>query len=986
VTGRRRACYCGARWNHESVSPSLTDVLPPPSPEEWRRVEPLLDAVLDAPPERRAELIVELSDGDVARQRELERLVAECEREYPLLEQQAADRFASVFGAEAAPVPEVLAGRYQVVREVGRGGMAIVYLARDLKHGRDVAVKIVRPELAAALGRSRFLREIEIAAQLRHPHIVPLYDSGEVASGSTEPEGSETGSSVLYYVMPYETGRSLRERLSHDGPFSVPDAVVVLHDVCEALAHAHQHGIVHLDIKPENVLLSGKHALITDFGVARAVSEARADAALAKVGLAFGTPTYMAPEQAANDPHVDHRADIYAVGVLAYELLAGQLPFEMTKGQPLPPAQLTTASRSLTKLRADVSEGLETFIMKCLAKQPADRWQSADDLLSQLATITLTSASTPTRSRRQNAALIGATLGVVLILAAAVAVTRNRDARRALLLGRASQLTSEPGLEVQPSMSPDGKHVAYASGHSLQMRIAVRPVAGGKAIILTADTTANQWLPRWSPDGARILFLAKGGVFTAPAGGGPAREEVPGRDGVAVKSATWSADGREIAYVRGDSLLALDVASRGIRLIATGQDLHSCSWSPDSIRLACVSGNSFYVTVGTAFGVGPMFANLGPSRIVLIPVTGGSPVSVTDSGSLHQSPAWSRDGRTLYYVSNRQGPRDVYALHISARGLVNGDPERVTTGMGAHSISFSIDGARVAYAAYTSSANIWAMPIPSNPPASSASAVPLTSGNQTVEGVRVSADGRWLVYDSDLRGNSDVYRVPLTGGEAERLTRSPLDEFRGALSPNGMELVYHSFQTGSRNLFLTSLDGGPAQQITRSPGHRSMANWSPDGTALTMFDIGSAEVLVMRRDDRGRWGTPRIVGTGWRPEWSPDGRTIAIISPTDGRISIVPADSGKQHDLYLPRPGDPLAELAIFSESGRELYFKSHDVRGRASFWSIPVGGGRPRLLARFDDPARTSNRFEFASDGRRFYFTVEERQSDIWIAEVEAR
>jgi Tol biopolymer transport system component len=306
--------------------------------------------------------------------------------------------------------------------------------------------------------------------------------------------------------------------------------------------------------------------------------------------------------------------------------------------------------------------------------------------------------------------------------------------------------------------------------------------------------------------------------------------------------------------------------------------------------------------------------------------------------------------------------------------------------MGAHSISFSIDGARIAYAVYTSSANVWAMPIPSDTPVSSASAVSVTSGNQTVEGVRVSADGRWLIYDSDLSGNSDLYRVPLSGGETEQLTRSQLDEFRGVLSPNGRELVYHSFQTGSRNLFLASLDGGPVQQITRSAGHRSMANWSPDGTALTMFDIGRAEILVTRRDDRGRWTTPRFVGRGFRPEWSPDGRTIASISPTDGRIAIVPADSGAQREIYVPRPGEPLAELAIFSANGRELYFKSHDIRGRASFWSIPVSGGRPRLLSRFDDPAHTSNRFEFASDGKRFYFTVEDRQSDIWIAEVEAR
>ena len=169
----------------------------------------------------------------------------------------AADRFAAVFADEALPLPEMLGGRYRLGREVGRGGMAIVHIARDLKHGRDVAVKIVQPELAAALGRARFLREIEIAARLQHPHIVPVYDSGEEMITPADRERGEEETSILFYVMPYEPGPSLRERLSRDGPLSVNDAVLILHDVCEALSHAHKRGIVHRDIKPDNVLLLG---------------------------------------------------------------------------------------------------------------------------------------------------------------------------------------------------------------------------------------------------------------------------------------------------------------------------------------------------------------------------------------------------------------------------------------------------------------------------------------------------------------------------------------------------------------------------------------------------------------------------------------------------------------------------------------------------------------------------------------------------------
>jgi Tol biopolymer transport system component len=925
-----------------------------PSVDDWSRLEPALDALLDAPPDRRPALLDQLSGGDAVRRAELERMVADCEREYPLLDAPAAERFPGVFGDETPALPETIAGRYQVVREAGRGGMAIVYLARDLKHGRDVAVKVVRPELALALGRSRFLREIEIAARLRHPHIVPVYDSGEEPAGGGQTAASDAGAPLLYYVMPYEPGHSLRERLTESGPPSVEDAVLILRDVCAALAHAHQHGIVHRDIKPENVLLSGRLAMITDFGVARAASEA-VEPTGGAIGFSFGTPAYMAPEQAARGPDVDHRADIYSVGVLANELLAGRAAGE-----------------------------LRDVIARCVTTRPSDRWQSAAELLKALETIAARTGGHTSSVRARRVAIAAGAVGTAALAAIAVVLANGRRERPSLQLGQARRVTADPGLEVQPSMSPDGRYVAYASGQSTRMHIVVRPVAGGRAESLTTDTTVNQWMPRWSPDGARILFLSDGGVRSVAAVRGESREEIASRPGASVKSATWSADSRRIAYVRADSLFVRIAGTSEERVVGTAHDLHSCSWSPDASRFACVSGNSFYVTIGATFPVGPMFGNLGPSSIVLIPAAGGVAVPVTDSRSLHQSPVWSRDGRTLYYVSDRQGPRDVYALDMATRATETGEPLRITTGMGVQSLDLSADGSRIVYAAYVSTANVWAMPIPVDGRGSPASAVQLTSGNQTVEGVRVSPDGRWLLYDSDIGGSSDVYRVPVEGGEGERLTHGPLDKFRGALSPDGRELVYHVFQSGSRHMFLQSLDGRPAQQLTRAPGQRSMANWSPDGSALAMFDMGRSQVLVMRRGTNGHWTPPRFTGgSGWRPEWSPDGRSIAFVAPEDGRIGVVPADSGAQRDVYRPGPGDPRAELAVYSATGRALYFKSHDARGRATFWSIPVSGGPPRLLARFDDPARASNRFEFASDGRRFYFTIEDRQSDIWMADV---
>jgi serine/threonine-protein kinase len=403
----------------------------PLAPANWTQLEPLVDAMLDTPLEHRAVLLDQLSGQDAARRLELERLVAECERGFPLLDRSAAERFVHLFDDDV-PVPPSLAERYPVTSELGRGGMAVVYLARDVKHGRDVAVKIIRPELAAALGRDRFLREIAIAAQLHHPHIVPLYDSGE-ADG------------LLYYVMPYEPGHSLRDRLAREGPLPVDEAITMLCDVCDALAYAHERGIVHRDVKPDNVLVTGRHAMVTDFGVAKAMTESARDAkTLTTHGIVMGTPAYMAPEQIAADPHVDHRADIYAVGVLAFELLTGEPPFG-GEVQDVLSAHLTQPPPLLTALRPDVPAALSDCIAKCLAKQRADRWESADALRGCLARIDTSLASAGGRApRRRTVALVLVAAGIVAAVAATGWVMRDTRSGSAARTPPAATVPARP--------------------------------------------------------------------------------------------------------------------------------------------------------------------------------------------------------------------------------------------------------------------------------------------------------------------------------------------------------------------------------------------------------------------------------------------------------------------------------------------------------------------------------------------------------------
>src|SRR5687768_1637553 len=285
-----------------------------------------------------------------------------------------------------------LGASYRIERELG-GGMSRVFVAEDLRLGRKVVLKVLPPELAGGVNVERFEREIRLAARLQHPHIVPLLAAGSAGD-------------LPYYVMPYIEGESLRARLSRDGELPLAEAVRLLREVIDALDYAHRHGVVHRDIKPDNILLTGHHAVVTDFGVAKAVSNATADARLTSTGVALGTPAYMAPEQIAGEPNVDHRADIYATGSLAFEMVTGLQPFRGATTQAILAAHMTQSAPPPSALRQGIPPSLDTIVLRCLEKRPADRWQSAAEIIplldSTAGTTTLqaaTGAASPARPR-----------------------------------------------------------------------------------------------------------------------------------------------------------------------------------------------------------------------------------------------------------------------------------------------------------------------------------------------------------------------------------------------------------------------------------------------------------------------------------------------------------------------------------------------------------------------------------------------------------
>ena len=866
--------------------------------------------------------------------------------------------------------------------------MATVYLARDLRNESQVALKVLRPELAASLGPERFLREIKLAAQLQHPHILPLHDSGEAAG-------------VLYYVMPYVQGESLRTRLARQGELPVHDAVKILVEVTDALAYAHANGVVHRDIKPDNILLSGRHALVMDFGVAKAVSEATGRQQLTTAGVAIGTPTYMAPEQATADPGMDHRVDLYAVGVMGYELIAGRPPFAGRTSQETLAAHITQAPPPLCAQRPACPPALEAVLLRCLEKRPSDLWQSADELLAQLEPLATPSGGTTPAATRPVGALRAlsrsawkkwiapAALLVVLVAALALFFTRPSPP---VQLGRRVQLTLAPGLEIDPALSPDGELVAYVAGPLGRTRLYVRQVDGGTPVALTREDGGAARVPRWSPDGRRLLFRSERGLEVMPALGGASKLVMAVEPGVWADG-TWSPDGGSIAVARGDSVFVQPVEGGVPRGVARLSEVHSCAWSPDAGRLACVSGNRPFVTSED-------FGNNAASSVWLLPVDGGAPQRVTDEESLNMSPAWLPGGGTLLYISNREGGRDIYQLQLTRAGRPAGEASRLTTGLNAASISVAAAGRRLAYATLSETANVWSLAIPSSGVASVSRAEAVTTGAQVIEAFDLSPDGRWLAFDSDRGGTPQIYRMPMGAGtEVEQLTAGAEPTFSPSISPDGREIAYHAFRGGSRQVFVMPSEGGPPSQVTTGSGHYQNPEWSPDGRALTFvrgYRTPAQQVMLVTRDARGGWTAPRpLLKLGILGVWQPNGRLVLTALGAGGsahELAVIPAGApDAQARVVLPvrDPDTDLAQVGFngyaWSADGRAIYFIGRDPReGGVAVWHLPAAGGMPRAVVRFDDPTQRWTRTTgMRVRGGRFYFNLGDQQSDLWMAEI---
>ncbi len=788
-----------------------------------------------------------------------------------------------------------LADRYVIESELGEGGMATVYLAHDVKHDRKVALKVLRPELAAVIGADRFLAEIKTTANLQHPHILPLHDSGE-ADG------------FLYYVMPYVEGESLRDRLDREKQLPVDAAVSIVREVADALDYAHRREVIHRDIKPENILLHDGRAVVADFGIALAVTSA-GSSRMTETGMSLGTPNYMSPEQAMGERELSPASDVYSLGAVLYELLSGEPPFMGPTAQAIVARVVTETPRPLLPQRHTVPRHVEAATVKALEKLPADRFASAaefsDALVDQGFASQLQEAApaldtvAPGKWNRMTLGLaavavvatVVATVGWMRGRPPAPSVTRldldlagieirfsfrndvtissdgsmlafagRRDGDGGIFLRRMGEADFHmvPGTEGgdTPSFSPDGNWMVYRD-HAAQSLVKMA-VSGGGAITLVQADSINPFWPHWGHDGT-VAFAAGAGLFIVPAAGGPARLLSPGwatlphvlPDGSGVLYSTFSQDGVLMYDLEADSARTLIADGRHAVYVATGHILYQPA-----------SGGLFAVPfdLGRSEVTGP------PIRVLdRVASRGGvAGYAVSRGGILvhHEGDPATATGTSLLAVLHLDGRVDTLPLPPGFRT----DP------------SFSPDGRTIAYeqrregGSDATGTDIHTFDLVTG----TASQITFDGDNDDPVW---SPDGTRIVFDRDRDDDErteDLWIKPAdNSADAELILDRPGDQVPEAWLA-GDRLLFGTDEAGNPDLFIHSLSGdGEPEPYLQAPWGEIRPAISPDETLAAFMSNETDEWEVWLRDfpvPSGKWRVSH--GGGQVPRWAPDGSSL----------------------------------------------------------------------------------------------------------------
>src|SRR2546422_961716 len=697
-----------------------------------------------------------------------------------------------------------LAGRYTIERELGRGGMATVYLARDLKHDRLVAVKVLRPELAAVLGAERFLGEIRLTAQLHRPHILTLIDSGEADS-------------FLYYVMPYVEGESLRQRLERQGQLPLDEALPITRLIASALDFAHARGVIHRDIKPENIMLHQGEPMVADFGIALGVSAAGQER-LTGTGISLGTPAYMSPEQASGERNLDGRSDQYSLACVLYEMLAGEPPYTGPTAQAIIAKRLTEPIPHLGTV-APVSPAVERAVTKALAKTPADRFATAGAFVAGL-----TAGST--RATHVQWRPVGTALAVLIIIGGPAAwFYASKNSKGGQNHANVAPFTSSPGQKAGPVFSPGGNEIAYAwqGENDDNADIYVKLIGAGDPLRLTSSPAVES-CPAWSPDGRYIAFMrgSSGGrdaYYLIPALGGAERKigEAHRQRQLYEECFDWSRDGK---YLLVADRMASEDARSGILLLSVEDGQRRVLVSQPAPYVAnpvrSPDGNMVAYVQGAGFLAGDIY---------VVAASGGPPRRITSDGRSLDGLAWTADGKEIVFASNRGGLWRLW--RVSSSG---GTPELVNgVGEGAGEPTISPRGNRLAYVQARADANLWRTAGPASKGRRAAPVKVIASSRQDVAGV-FSPDGKRIAFGSDRSGSFEIWTCNSDGTNQAQLTSlKAADAGTPSWSPDGTTIAFDARLEGHGDIFVISADGGSPRRLTTEPVENNVPTWSRDG-------------------------------------------------------------------------------------------------------------------------------------------------------------
>ncbi len=876
-----------------------------------------------------------------------------------------------------------LAEHYDIEREIGAGGMATVYLARDLRHDRYVALKLLNPELGAVLGVERFLAEIKVTANLQHPNLLPLFDSGEA-------EG------LLFYVMPFVEGESLRARLTREKQLPIDEAVRIAVAIANALDYAHSHGVIHRDLKPENILLQAGQPVIADFGIALAVSKAGGNR-ITQTGLSLGTPQYMSPEQATGDRVIDGRSDIYSLGAVTYEMLTGEPPHTGSTAQAVIARLLTDRPRPMRSTRAAIPEHVEAAVQHALEKLPADRFSTAHEFAEALlgrgavGTAGLFTAAQsgakrgarmPWRARlRDPVTLTFAGIAVAMLALALAFAWRSTTApsARVVRFVIATPDTSRPAFNYPwpGAISPDGGTVVYAVAGSMGTvlyalrtdQLDARPIPG----------TTNAFQPLFSPDGQWIAFENAGKLRKVRLDGSA---PITIADAGGANGADWTA--------QDEIVIGSEANRRGLsRVSAAGGDLIEFA-KPDASKgetdylwpISFPDGKAVVFTIWTG--------SLTSARLATASVDGGDVIRLELKGI---RPLAVID-RTLVYL---QADGSVMAVrldrsrrHLAGKPAPVLDPVAVVAGNnGNSSIFVSRGGALLTARGGTRSQLSWI--------SRDGSPTPITREVRGYSNPRLSPDGRRIAVVTGEQDKTDVWIYDMDTGTFSRLS-SVEAVASPSWTPDGKRVVYAGLGGKERfAIWSQPADGGsPAEKLFDTSGLTVGATVSPDGRSVlyTTYNNNSWDIFRVQLDS-GRASAPYLASSygELEPRFSPDGRRVAVVSDESGT-----------DEVYVRSFPDPAARVQISAGGGNEPTWSADGTRIFYRFGNVIMSAKlatTPSLRVLSRDTAVTKagsmltgglvSNYDVAKDGR-FLGLVSNRDdyqlivAPNWLPELEQR